>query len=90
MDSAANETGSAAVLRRRVGPCRVELRTATGMEVLHAGGVYVAHHRSLEPFASYLALGGVTDGTLALVEEATGAVVARRRVAPLHRRGAVA
>jgi len=81
------ETGPVPAPRRIVGPCRVEHRTVKGVAVLHAGGVHYAHHRALEPYASYLALGGVSDGDLVLIDEATGAVLARRRVAPRRRRG---
>ena len=88
MDRATGETAPAP--RRLVGPCRVEHRTAAGVTVLHAGGVHYAQHATLEPYLAILLLGGAADGELLLVDEATGAVVARRRVAPLHRRGAVA
>jgi hypothetical protein len=37
--------------------------------------------RALDPFLSRLRLGGVADGELLLVEEATGRIVARRSLA---------
>ena len=47
-----------------------------------------AHHAALVPFASHLRLAGRAAGTLALVDEASGAVVARRGLEVKRRRGA--
>ena len=39
-----------------------------------------AHHTTLAPFASHLRLAGHTTGALVLVDEASGTIVARRRL----------
>ncbi len=69
----------------RLGCWRVEHRTREGAAVLDERGLCFAHHRSLDPYVAQLALAGRTTGELVLVDPATGAVVARRRVAPPRR-----
>ena len=66
---------------------RVEHRDGgTGAVLARVEGV-PAHHQTLAPFAAQLRLaaGGEAAGTLVLVDEASGRVVARRRVAPRAR-----
>jgi len=70
-------------------PCRVELRTAAGVEVLARGVRVAAHPSALAPWASRLRLEAPPPaGELTLVDEATGAVAARRRLHAPPRRHA--
>jgi hypothetical protein len=62
---------------------RVEYRDAGGRVVLgHLPAGTARHHASLAPFAAHLRLAGHVTGHLALIDPATGAVVARRAVVP--------
>ena len=60
---------------------RVEHRQADRSAVLASLSAARPHHSLLAPFVSRLLHDGAA-GTVALVDEATGAVAARRRVAP--------
>ena len=61
---------------------RVELWRSDMTEVLgELPAGTPAHHQSLAPFAIQLRLEGAPFGILALVDEATGEVVARRHLA---------
>jgi hypothetical protein len=69
------------------GPWRVEWRGAGGTEVLARLDSGYRHHTALEPWVSRLRADGRREGELALVDEASGAVVARRRLdRPVRRR----
>ena len=62
-------------------PRRVELRTAGGAEVLARGVRVAAHASALAPWVSRLRLEPTPlAGELVLVDEASGAVAARRRL----------
>ena len=61
---------------------RVVLRQPRRITVLAVVSGEKPHHRTLDPFASRLLLEGVS-GVLELVDDATGTVVARRRLEPL-------
>jgi len=62
---------------------RVEHHEGNTIAVLGLLPDVAPHHRSLDPFLSALLRGGA-EGQLRLVDEATGTVVARRRVAPFR------
>jgi hypothetical protein len=58
---------------------RVEHRMGGGVAVLGAGLAVAAHHSALAPFVTRLRQGGADGrGEVVLVDEATGAEVARR------------
>ena len=67
---------------------RVEHRGPWGTTVLGRLDGCAPHHATLAPFAGRLLLEGRAGGELVLVDEASGAVLARRRVAPRRGRGA--
>ena len=60
---------------------RVEHRDEGAAVVLgHLPAGVPQHHATLAPYASHLRLAGRASGEVALVDEATGAVVARRHL----------
>ena len=59
---------------------RVEHRGGHGVGVLATDYRCEAHHAALAPFEAHLRLVGSPAGVLVLVDEATGAVVARRHL----------
>jgi hypothetical protein len=66
---------------------RVELRAGARVEALAVLAPHVpVHHASLTPFVSRLRLDGRTTGEVVLVDRGTGAVVARRSLAPRRQR----
>jgi hypothetical protein len=62
---------------------RVEHRARGAVALLGVLEGVFPHHATLDPFVSYLLHRG-QDGRVVLVDEATGAVVARRRVNPFR------
>ena len=60
---------------------RVEHRVRSKRTALGSLGGVRPHHMALEPFVGDLLRRGLT-GEVVLVDEATGTVVARRRIAP--------
>jgi hypothetical protein len=68
------------------GPWRVERRTVEGVEIVARLEQGFAHYTSLDPIVGRLQGAGCYSGVLALVDEASGAVAARRSLdRVLHR-----
>ena len=65
---------------------RVEHRAAGTVRVLGELRDVPAHHATLAPFVSTILRAG-GNGEVVLIEAATGAVVARRKVAPARKAG---
>jgi hypothetical protein len=65
----------------RLRPCRVEHRHAGAAAVLARGVLAFPHHAELAPFAGRLLAAGAA-GQLVLVDEASGADLARRHLRP--------
>lgn len=64
---------------------RIELQSDGRSRVLGWAEGLAAHHHSLAPYVSRLRLEAMgTLGFVVLVDEATGMVVARRRLGPSH------
>jgi hypothetical protein len=64
---------------------RIEYQSEGRSRILGWAEGLAAHHHSLAPYVSRLRLDAKgTFGMVVLVDEATGAIVARRRLGPSH------
>ena len=85
-DSADGEPDGAPAVLRPLRPCRIEHRDGKACAVLAHLEDVVSHRGTLNRFLARLRTEGAR-GEVALVDEATGVVVARRALARLQPRG---